>query len=167
MQMDWPLQRELQSMHSIGKNDRRGELLGFVLEQAMLASNATGAAIALGRGKEMFCWAAQGTAPELGMPLDSRLGLSGLCLQKGRALLCDDAERDPRVDRMACRQLGVRSVIAVPLLHHGKPVGVLEVLSRVAHAFDDNDVRRLGLLAKMTIEGLADMAATEIRVIAV
>jgi GAF domain-containing protein len=62
---------------------------------------------------------------------------------------------DPRVDRAACHRLGARSIIAVPLLDHGKAVGILEVFSGTAHAFDDNDIRHLNLLAKMTVEAMA------------
>lgn len=162
--MGSPLQRTSDSIakYSIDKSDssQPQELLSFVLEQAMLSTNATGAAIALSDGKELVCWAAQGTAPDVGVRLNLRLGFSGLCVQKSRVLLCDDAERDPRVDRIACRQLGVRSIIAVPLLNRGKLVGVLEVLSRIAHAFDDNDIRQLGLVARMTIVGLAGVRPT-------
>ena len=48
-------------------------------------------------------------------------------------------------------------MIAVPLLDREKAVGILEALSSTAHAFDDNDIRHLNLLAKMTIEVMAEM----------
>jgi GAF domain-containing protein len=153
MQMEWPLQ----SRYSQNDNHQSEEVLSFVLEQAMLATKASGAAIALSRGKEIVCRAAQGTAPDVGMRLESRWGFSGLCLQKGRVLLCDDAELDPRVDHMACRQLGVRSIIAAPLFYRGKPVGVLEVLSTNAQAFVDGDIQKLELLSKIMIEALTGM----------
>ena len=89
------------------------------------------------------------------MRLDQKFGFSGMCVRRGRILFCDDAETDPRVDRAACQRLGARSIIAVPLLDRGKAVGILEVFSGTAHAFDDNDIRHLDLLAKMTVEATA------------
>ena len=74
------------------------ELLSIMLERAMSATRATGAAIALSEDRETVCVAAQGTAPDVGTRLDPQVGFSGMCARKGRILLCDDAEMDPRVD---------------------------------------------------------------------
>src|SRR5437899_1475845 len=60
------------------------------------------------------------------------------------------ASTDPRPDAPAAVP-----AIAVPLLDQGKAVGILEVFSGTAHAFDDNDIRHLHLLAKMTVEAMA------------
>ncbi len=157
--MRWPLRRETYFTVENGDSDLRPldeeGLLSRVLERALLATEATGAAIALSGGKEMVCLAAQGTAPDLGMRLDQQFGFSGMCVRKGRILFCDDTETDPRVDRAACQRLGARSMIAVPLLDRGKAIGILEVFSGTAHVFDDNHIRHLDLLAKMTVEALA------------
>ena len=159
--MRWPLQRRLYPTVENDDSDlgspRADELLSPVLEHALLPAKATGAAIALREGNEMVCRAAQGTAPDLGMRLDDRSGFSGMCLRKARILFCDDTETDPRVDRAACLRLGVRSIIAVPLLDQGKAVGILEVFSGTAHAFDDNDIRHVDRLAKMIVEAMADV----------
>jgi len=134
-----------------------------LLERALFATNAlfatkaTGAAIALREGKEMVCVAAQGTAPDPGMRVDPEFGFSGMCVRKGRILVCDDTETDPRVDRAACQRLEARSMIAAPLLDRGKVVGILQVFASAAHAFDDNDIRHLDMLARMTVEALAEM----------
>jgi putative methionine-R-sulfoxide reductase with GAF domain len=60
-------------------------------------------------------------------------------------------------------------MIAVPLLDRGKVIGILQVFSSTAHAFDDNDIRHLDMLAKMTVEAMADMrhARTKGRIVAV
>src|SRR6266550_4425036 len=89
VQMRWPLRR-LYLTEEYG--DSVEELLSPVLERALFATKATGVAIAWRGGKEMVCMAARGTAPDLGMRLDQRFGFSGMCLQKGRILFCDDAE---------------------------------------------------------------------------
>jgi GAF domain-containing protein len=162
--MRWPLRRRLYL--TVDNNDRDlrplglEELLGPVLERALVATRATGAAIALSAGKEMVCLAARGTAPDLGMRLDRRFGFSGMCVRKGQSLFCDDTETDPRVDQAACQRLGTRSMIAVPLLDSGKAVGLLEVFSGAAHAFEENDIRYLDLLAKVTVEAMTEVPSS-------
>jgi GAF domain-containing protein len=133
------------------------QLLNSVLKLALSATNARGGAIALSEGTEMICWAAEGIAPDLGTRLDKQSGFSAMCVRKCRILLCDDAETDPRVDRAACQRLGARSMIAVPLLEHGKLVGILEVFSGIPHAFDDDDIRHLDPLARAIVEAMADI----------
>src|SRR5260370_42172672 len=136
--MRWPLRR----LYLTEENDDSDlkplaveELLSPVLERALFATKATGAAIAWHGGKEMVCMASRGTAPDLGMRLDQRFGFSGMCLQKGRILFCDDTEMDPRVDRAASQRLGARSILPVPLLHERNILRILHVFSRTPHAF--------------------------------
>ena len=63
--------------------DVSGELaldivLNEIVEQACLATGATGAAIALAHGEEMICRASTGgSAPELGTRLNMNSGLAG------------------------------------------------------------------------------------------
>src|SRR6266852_2728803 len=140
VQMERPLQRRLSlAIDNDGSEltSTLEELLSIMLERAMLATRATGAAIGLSKGREMVCMAAQGTAPDVGARLDPQSGCSGMCARKRRILLCDDAETDQRVAIAACRQLDTRSMIAVPLLDRTKTLGILEVLSSSPHAFDD------------------------------
>jgi diguanylate cyclase (GGDEF)-like protein len=70
-------------------------------------------------------------------------------------LICDDSEADPRVDREACRSVGARSMIVVPLVDDNQTVGVLKVYSAEAYAFTDTHVRLLALLASMIASALA------------
>ena len=163
--MRWPLRRRLYLTVDNHDRDLRPlgleKLLGPVLERALVATRATGAAIALSAGKEMVCLAARGTAPDLGMRLDRRFGFSGMCVRKGQSLFCDDTETDSRVDQAACQRLGTRSMIAVPLLDSGKTVGLLEVFSGTPHAFEENDIRYLDLLAKVTVEAMTEVPSSE------
>jgi diguanylate cyclase len=94
--------------------------------------------------------AVSGTAHgQLGLRLSRKSSLSGLCVATGSTLRCDDAESDPRVDREACRKVGLRSMIVVPLIHHEQPVGALKVLSPVASAFCDGDIKVLTLMSDL------------------
>ena len=115
-----------------------------ILEEACLVTGATGAAIALARGKEMVCCANAGAdAPDLGVCLDLHQGLSGNCIQTRRLQQCADTETDPRVDRQVCRELGVRSLAVLPLLQGSELLGVFEVLSSRPNAFGQNELRSL------------------------
>src|ERR1700751_1563810 len=105
-------------------------VLQLVAERAQAITGADGVAIALAQGDEIVCRASSGAmAPDRGVQLDSRAGFSGACFRSGRIIRCDDSEKDPRVNREACRQLGTRSMVAVPLLSQANVVGLLEAFS--------------------------------------
>jgi TonB family protein len=123
-------------------------VLNEVVEQARLQTRATGAAIALTRAGEMVCRATTGAdAPDLGVRLETKSGLSGACLQTAKLQQCWDTETDARVDAEACRRLGVRSILILPLGEGPEPFGVLEVFSSRPNAFGDHDVNTLQVLA--------------------
>src|SRR5246127_5197773 len=122
-------------------------VLNQIVEQACLATGATGAAIALTRDGEMVCRATTGrTAPDLGVRLDNA-GFSAECLRVGTLQRCDDTETDPRVDSAACRLLGVRSILVVPLWYWGEFMGIFEIFSPRPNAFGERDEQTLQALA--------------------
>jgi TonB family protein len=128
-------------------------LLHEVVSQACSTTNAAGAAIALKRNDEFICRATSGKhAPDLGSCLSVDTGLSGACIQSREVQRCDDTELDTRVDADACRRLGVRSVVVVPLLQGSETAGVLEVLSPHAHVFTDGDVKTLTALSQQIMD---------------
>ena len=111
-------------------------VLNEIAEQACLATGASGAASVLKRGEEWVCRASAGeNAPELGSRLDTEAGLSGACVTTRTLQRCDDAHADPRADVEACRSLGVRSVVILPLLLSDELVGVFEMFSSSPAAF--------------------------------
>ena len=139
--------------------------LGQILEDACLATGATGAAIALARGNEMVCRASTGAdAPDLGVYLDPHAGLSGSCIQTRQLQQCSDTETDPRVDPEACRHLGVRSIVVLPLVRDNELLGVFEILSSRPNAFGQGDLDRLQVLSSRILQpegrdsGVADEA---------
>jgi TonB family protein len=130
-------------------------VLNEIVEQACLATGASGAAIVLERGGEWVCRAsAGGTAPELGARLDTEAGLSGACMQTWKVQRCDDAQADPRADIQACRNLGVRSVIILPMLQNGELAGVFELFSSWPSAFGERDERTLEALSQRVLKNL-------------
>src|SRR5712671_3931204 len=79
-------------------------VLNELVVRATAATRASAAALALTRGDEMVCRAATGhLAPDLGIPLNTRDGLSGACLRNRQSQLCLDTETDSRVDAEASR----------------------------------------------------------------
>jgi TonB family protein len=134
-------------------------VLNEIVEQACLATGATGAAIVLERDGEMVCRASSGpTAPELGARLDTAAGLSGECIRTGRTERCDDAQADPRADAAASQRLGVRSVLVLPLVGRNGVFGLFEVFSPRAWAFGERDERTLEALVVRVMKNLARAA---------
>ncbi|MBV8891236.1 MAG: GAF domain-containing protein [Acidobacteria bacterium] len=120
--------------------------------QSGLLMRASGIAVALFHKGSMICRASMGNlAPPLGCRLDVTSGLSGECIRTGKALRCDDSERDARVDVTSCRRLGVRSVLAAPVLSQGHVVGLVEVFSGQPTAFDDGDLALLARFGHMLL----------------
>lgn len=125
-----------------------GAVMGLVVERTLALVGADGAAIELAEGDDMVYRAAAGAAaPQIGLRLNAGSSLSGLCVRTGETLRCDDSETDDRVDREACRQVGLRSMIVMPLRHNGATVGVLKAMSSQPAKFTDADVHLLGLLS--------------------
>jgi N-acetylmuramoyl-L-alanine amidase/GAF domain-containing protein len=131
------------------------EVLQLVAERALAITGADGVAIALAEGNAIVCRASAGNiAPDPGIRLDPNSGFSGECLVSGRIVRCDDADTDSRVNLAACRRLGVRSMLAVPLSAKQSIIGLIEAFSREPYGFNDSDVRSLGLLAELILSAM-------------
>jgi hypothetical protein len=126
--------------------------LQLLAERAQYITGASGTAIALRRGEhnDMVCRAAAGSsAPDLGALLSMEHGLSGECVRTRQLLRCDDAERDSRVNHEVCRELGIASVIVMPIVGHEQVLGIFELLSGKPRAFDERDLSALLRLSEM------------------
>lgn len=127
-----------------------GGVMQFIVEQTLPLVQADGAAIELAENGMMVYRATSGLAQhQLGLRLHIEGSLSGLGVRTGDTLSCVDSETDPRVDRSACRTMGLRSMIIMPLKHRGHTVGVLKAMSRQAGKFSDNDTMVLGLMSEI------------------
>ena len=127
-----------------------GAVMSLVAQRALALTAATGAVVALAEGAEMVYRATSGTAePHLGLRLNRQSSLSGLCVAQGQMLVCDDSDNDPRVDSEACKKIGLRSMIVVPLRHDDTVVGALKVFAPSPGSFDDNDQQLLGLMSDL------------------
>jgi putative methionine-R-sulfoxide reductase with GAF domain len=139
------VQREVEAQGNLAS------ALRLIAQRSQAFTRANGCAIALSENGEMVCRASSGDAPPVGAKLEVGSGFSGYCVRTGFLQRCDDAEIDTRVDRESCRLLGIRSMIAVPIRVGEPVVGLLEVFSSKANAFDERDGTILQRLADTTL----------------
>ena len=131
-----------------------------IAERAQSLTGATGSALALRSGNEIVCRARTGrTAPDLGVRLQTDSGISAECVRTGEIVMCNDAERNPHVDVASCRHLGVRSILAAPLRHFRRTLGVFEVLSAAPYAFDSRDVATMQLLSSVMVAAISRISS--------
>src|SRR6266851_1211413 len=128
------------------------EVLRLVAARALSITGADGVAIALAEENAIVCRASVGTiAPDPGVRLDPNSGFSGACLRSGQTVRCDDSETDSRVNAEACRLLGTRSMIAVPLSAKQHIAGLIEAFSNEPFGFNESDVQSLNLLGELIL----------------
>ncbi|MEO3946230.1 sensor domain-containing diguanylate cyclase [Gorillibacterium sp. CAU 1737] len=123
-------------------------IMDLVTQRTQQITNADGASIELIEKTELVYSAASGMAEKfLGLRLHIANSLSGECIQKRVALLSHDIELDDRVNKEACRQIGLNSMIVLPLVFRNDVVGVLKVLSKKANHFDEDSIQVLELMS--------------------
>jgi GAF domain-containing protein len=154
-------QTKEQPVHAIAHAEVNFEpAIHVIAERAQTLTGATGSALALRSGNEIVCRARTGrTAPDLGVRLQTDSGISAECVRTGEIVLCNDAERNPRVDAASCRHLGVRSILAAPLRHFRRTLGVFEVLSAAPYAFDNRDVATMQLLSSVMVAAISRISS--------
>lgn len=131
------------------------EVLRLVAMRAISITGANGVAIALVKESAIICRASAGKiAPDPGIRLDPNSGFSGACLRNGETIRCDDSDNDSRVNAQACRALGARSMVAVPLTAKGRVVGLIEAFSSKTHGFNDAAVKGLNLLGELILAAI-------------
>jgi len=131
------------------------EILQLVAERAIAITGADGLAIALAENNEIVLRAAAGSVrPDIGARIDRESAFSGASFREALIVMCDDTETDARVNLQACRKLGARSMIAVPLCGRRRVIGLLEAFSSWPFGFNDSDVRNLSLLAELVVGAL-------------
>lgn len=147
--LEWLLQGVLEMQQLVTDAEFDLELfMQRVVDLAEHLTGARGAVIELLEGDEMvYRSASVSVSKHVGLRLKRDSSLSGLCVAEQRVLRCDDSESDPRVDREACRKVGIRSMLCTPLVEGGRAVGVLKVMGAEPSAFDEDDQYLLSLLA--------------------
>lgn len=118
-----------------------GAVMAAAVEAAARIAGVEGAAVEFLEGEDLVYRAAAGMAAnQLGLRLSREGSLSGLCIEAGTPLVCDDPETDERVNLAACRTLGLRSMAVAPLKHAGECAGVLKLMSAHPAAFGPREL---------------------------
>ncbi|MGC1374286.1 MAG: GAF domain-containing protein, partial [Candidatus Sulfotelmatobacter sp.] len=131
------------------------EVLQLVAERAIAITGADGLGIALAENNEIVLRASAGTVkPDVGARIQRDSAFSGACFRTAQIIRCDDTETDDRVNLSACRKLGARSIVAVPLCGRRRVIGLLEAFSTGPFGFNDSDVASLELLAELIVAAL-------------
>jgi diguanylate cyclase (GGDEF)-like protein len=113
--------------------------------RALLGSDA--ACVEMLDGDHIVCTAGAGTATDwIGLRLPAADSITGECFRTGQLLMCADTEVDSRVAREACRAVGARSMVVVPLIHAEQVKGVLIAWSTTADRFTDYEAQLLSSL---------------------
>ncbi len=122
------------------------QLLQMFAEQALVATGASGAAIALAEETGMVCRASSGqTAPQPGMLIADQGGMVAECLREDRVLRCDDTQASNISALASFHKAGIRSVLLVPLRDGA---GLLGVFSGQQAAFGDREIAALSLMSE-------------------
>ena len=135
-------------------------VLEAVVEGALRTmSRAEGAVVEWVEGDEMVYRAAAGAAKgQEGLRLSIHSSLSGFAVLNGQSVLCPDTDLDPRVDREACRRIGVRAMVIVPLRDEAGVVGVLKIFASQPDALSEVELLTTQLLAGPINAGMTRVA---------
>lgn len=123
-------------------------VMQLIAQRAQELSGATGAAIIYMEEGAFYYRAVSGsTHAYLDMRFDRERSLAAIAMRENEAQISHDTETDPRVDAEACRKVGARSLMCVPLNRQDIDGALVSVISRRPHAFDLRDLANLQILA--------------------
>lgn len=99
-------------------------------------------------GDELVAWAAQGLEEEvrLGVRIPVGVGFAGKIVAQGKPIVIDDVSK-AEVFNPLLREKGIKSLLGVPLVVEGRPIGVLHVGTLKFANFTEEDMRLLQLAA--------------------
>jgi len=137
---------------AIGSEERFRELLRSVVEvaRAIFAAKASSVLLLDEDSSELVFEAVVGEGEEtlLGQRFPAGTGVAGWVLATRTPLVIEDVARDPRFAKDVAEGTGYvpQGLMAVPLLHDERALGVLEVLDRQSR-FTLEEMELLGLFA--------------------
>jgi diguanylate cyclase (GGDEF)-like protein len=150
------LARSLQRIATeIGQETAPEALFRSIARNALLLVDAHHATINRRRGADFTVVAGAGTGERaVGVRASASRGIVGAVLRSRRAVAWDDYAAEPTAVP-AIRDIGVRSIVGVPIVVQGEIAATLTVGRLQVRPFDENDVRAL--------EGLASHASIALR----
>jgi diguanylate cyclase (GGDEF)-like protein/PAS domain S-box-containing protein len=170
MQMPWQysasfLNEILDTQNDLAALELDRELItNLVAERSQKLTSADGASVHLVDDDALCVDSATGImVPFKGRPVRIEASLVGRALQTGEVQYCRDTEVDEWADREVCRAAGVRSILAVPLVHGVQVIGVLAVMSRRTRAFEPGHISALRLMVGLVVAALTHAREFEIK----
>jgi GAF domain-containing protein len=116
--------------------EKQDRIFDILAERALQETGATSVAIGLMGDGGVTCRATAGRPiTAVGDPINHETGLTGLAFRRQMSQWCSDTESDTRVNLEACRQLGLRSIMVVPVSVQDAVVGVFAIFSGNPDAF--------------------------------
>ena len=139
---------------ALGSEEGYRELLQSIVEVARAIFGARASSVFLHdeESDELVfeAVAGEGAGELVGQRFPSSTGIAGWVLVTRQPLVVDELDKDPRFAREAAESTGFvpKGLMAVPLLHEDRTLGVLEVLDRPQKAaFSLAEMELLGLFA--------------------
>jgi len=131
-------------------------VLQEIVQHARLATSATGAFIGLVRANKIVCQALSGcNASEFVAYLNQDRRMVDSCLRTGSLQRCRDSEASEELDGRACRHLGARSVVLVPIPEETEEkLGIFGVLSPQVDAFSNASIAALQSFSRRIADAL-------------
>ncbi len=123
-------------------------VMSVIVSRAQHLLSADGAAIEIREQDDLIYRASCGIVEEhLGIRIPVSQSLSGACMQCQHTLISSDCETDVRVNKEACNEIGLRSMIVTPLIFENKVEGVIKVVSKQIDHFDERAESILTMLS--------------------
>ncbi|MGH7495528.1 MAG: ATP-binding protein [bacterium] len=138
--------------HSISSTLDTEKALNLIIDAAVRITGATCGSLILvdWEHQRLDIKVSRGFVKHIGnIKLKVGEGVTGWVAQNGRPLLVKDVTQEPRYVQL---KADIKSELAVPLALDDKVIGVLNVDSTQLHAFDQEDVALLTLLAKQSAQ---------------
>jgi GAF domain-containing protein len=139
---------------ALGSEESYRDLLQAIVEVARAIFGARASSVFLHDEKTdelvFEAVAGEGAQELIGRRFPSSTGIAGWVLVTRQPLVIEELEQDPRFAREAAESTGFipKGLMAVPLLHEERALGVLEVLDRPQQsAFSLKEMELLGLFA--------------------
>ena len=139
---------------ALGSEESYRELLQSIVEVARAIFGARASSVFLHdeeSDERVFeAVAGEGAGELVGQRFPSSTGIAGWVLVTRQPLVVDELDKDPRFAREAAESTGFvpKGLMAVPLLHEDRALGVLEVLDRPQRSrFSLAEMELLGLFA--------------------
>lgn len=152
----WVLTRvaETQSLLRAGTMDREAANR-LIADRLRTMTSSDGVSISLTTNGFLKGVAESGVAAKVpGSSLASHSLVATERLKNGRVFQSADAQRDIRLDIAACKRLGVRALLAVPIQGLGEIAGLIEVRWSKPDEVHQSDVRTCQLMAALVTEVL-------------